>query len=87
MSSAQKITDEFADYIIKSNKTKMTMDDLFKEFVNTGYFQKCKENLPTHLTPILEHWDDNTWKMYIWNYVKLQADLAKLKKTVKKDES
>lgn len=53
------------------------MDEMFEEFVNTGYYDKCKSTLPDHLKPIFEHWDDNSWKIYIWNYVKICTNQRK----------
>lgn len=85
--NARQITNEFAKYIIENNKTKLSMDELYKEFVDTGYFDKCKNALPEHLSPILEYWDDNSWKIYIWNYVKLQVDYCKLLEKVKEIEN
>lgn len=69
---AKKVSDEFLEYIVKSGKTKLTADQLFEEFVSGGFYARVKENMPENVQASTLYWDDNSWKIYIYNYAKLQ---------------
>lgn len=71
----KKATDEFLEYIIESGKTKLTAEMLFEEFKSTGYYQKCIDNMTEELRTAVGYWKDEHWRMYLYNYCKLQLGI------------
>lgn len=71
---AKKVSDEFLDYIVTSGKTKLTADELYSLFTENGYKDRC-----LNLHPDLSYWDDDRWKVYIYNYAKLIFGLKAMK--------
>lgn len=71
MAQEQKVSDEFIEYLISSGKTKMNADMVFEDFKNLGYYQRCIDSVDNSMKAVLSRWNDEHWKIYIYNYAKL----------------
>lgn len=74
----REVSDEFLEYIINSGKTKLTADLLFEEFKLSGYYKKCVDSLTNDLESAVSNWDDEQWKVYIYNYAKLTLGIKSI---------
>ena len=72
---AKKVSDEFLEHIVETGKQKLTQEQLWKEFVDGGYYERVKASMPEHVREATQLWDDNTWKLYIYNYAKIQFNI------------